>query len=234
MSKLTLTVPTTGELNTVAEPKVDTALSTIQTWANGEIEGTNNLKAEGVTETNLDSATKTLLNTKSAAALSLTIKNEAAVTAATGELIVMEKNASVVTLPEPTLNRIVGVFCSKLITSIEVKCTKVATTISGDFFEATACKLTGGQHLLMQATGGGWVILAGEPKREQTYEATKSVLTSASFTPSTTRPAFISATGVTAWAVGGIATVGSAFYVPPGQAVKNESGSTATVSVLLL
>ncbi len=41
MAELKLTIPSTGEKNTVAEPKVDTALTTIRTWANGEVGAVN-------------------------------------------------------------------------------------------------------------------------------------------------------------------------------------------------
>lgn len=234
MSKLSLVIPTVGIKNTVACPEVDTALSTIQTWANGEVEGTNNIKAEGVIEANLDSATKTLLNTKSFAALTFNAQNVATFTAATGELVLMEKEASVLTLPAATANRIVGVMAGNSANSITVKAAAVKT-IFGDFIaEATEITLAKLQHVILQATGTAWLIIAGEPKREQKYEAEKAIVAAETVTPSATRPAFVATTGSTAWEVGGKVVIGSSFFVPPGQTLKNTSGSTAKASVLLL
>lgn len=65
MAKLTLSVPIIGEKRTTAEPKVDTALSAIETWANGGV-GLENLENAGVTEAKLSAAVQTLLNEKTA------------------------------------------------------------------------------------------------------------------------------------------------------------------------
>ncbi len=193
MTKLALTVPTTGELNTIAEPKVDTSLSTIQTWANGEIEGINNLAAEGVKETNLDTATKALLNTKSFAALTFNEQSGATFTAATGELVLMATNASVLTLPTATANRIVGVFAGNSVTSMTVKA-PVVNTIFGDFITAaTTITLTKLRHVILQATGTSWLIIAGEPARTQTITVvSKSKAEAETGTePSATRQAYV-------------------------------------------
>src|SRR5947207_3956161 len=65
MAKLTLSVPVVGEKRSIAEPKVDTALKEVETWANGNI-GSNNIEAKGVTEAMLSTAVQTLLNEKTA------------------------------------------------------------------------------------------------------------------------------------------------------------------------
>lgn len=49
MSILSLILPEIGKPDFTEDPKVNTALTTIETWANGEIDGTNNIKAEGIT-----------------------------------------------------------------------------------------------------------------------------------------------------------------------------------------
>ncbi len=47
MTKLTVSPPVVGTKDSVAEPAVGTALTTIETWANGQIDSSN-IKAEGV------------------------------------------------------------------------------------------------------------------------------------------------------------------------------------------
>lgn len=215
MSKLTIPAPVVGEKVTAAEPKVGTDITTIETWANGEIDSTN-IKAEGITEADLDAATKTLLNSKSFAALTLVKKNEAAFTAASGELVLMEKEASVLTLPEPTAGRIIGAYCASTITSIKVKPTKVATKVFGDFLGsggAAEITLTGSQHVILQAEGSNWLILAGEPKREAAYTTHGLVTAGEDQTPSATRPVMVVATVTSESAQKSTVT----FPVSPGQ-----------------
>ncbi len=167
MSKLSYVIPSTGQKNTVAEPAVDTALTSIQTWANGEI-GTGNIEAGTVTEAMLAAAVQTLLNVKSAGSLTVVKKNEASFSVATGEWVIMEKESSEVKLPAASANRILAVTCANGINAITIKA-PVAKTIFGDFLvEETTIVLGKNQHVLLQADGTNWNILAGEPRRTRT------------------------------------------------------------------
>jgi hypothetical protein len=57
MTTLKYTSPTAGEINTVAEPKVDTALTELRTVVNGELEGGGvNLRAGTIAKTDLTAA----------------------------------------------------------------------------------------------------------------------------------------------------------------------------------
>jgi hypothetical protein len=60
VTQLKYSVPSVGEKNTVAEPKVDTALTEIKTVVNGEL-NSENLKSEGVAKSNLSAELKTEL-----------------------------------------------------------------------------------------------------------------------------------------------------------------------------
>lgn len=193
MTKLTITPPSTGEVNTVAEPRVTTALKEIETWANGQV-GTGNITAEAITEAMLVAA----LQTKIAAKLSGFTLKEAlvSVTAATGELIQAAKTGITVTLPAPTVNRAITVFCDPAATSVKV--TTSSGSIYGLFVEGVATvTLTANQSCTFFATGGNWFIIGGEPKREQTYSARTKVATNVStyeVEPSATRDAMLAVT----------------------------------------
>jgi hypothetical protein len=141
----------------------------------------------------LSAAVQTLLNTKSAFALSLVKKNEASFSIATGEIVVMEKEASEVKLPAATLNRIVAVICANAITSITVKAPAIETIFGAGFVKkATTITLTSNQVVVLEADGTNWNIIAGEPKREQAYGAESAAITeSENQTPSTTRPTLV-------------------------------------------
>lgn len=242
MTKLSLTKPETGKLNTVEEPKVATAFTAIETVVNGELEGTNNIKAEGVTEANLTAAVQTLLNAKSFAAMTVNVKSAAAVTAASGELVIMQKDASVLTLPEPTANRIVGAVCSSPAVTIKVAPAKAATKVYGGFVElASNLTLTTWQIVVLEGDGTNWAIISGEPKREQTYGAeTTSVkgVAEAGVEPSATRPAYVVLSTAGVVEVGGVkvaspgATGSTGYYIPPG--VKWKSNAITVSSTLLL
>jgi hypothetical protein len=69
-----------------------------------------------------------------------------------------------------------------------------AGVIYGDFVVAASeITLLPNQHVtLLGTTSGEWKIIAGEPKREQTYGALTEYAASTPETPSTTRPTFVS------------------------------------------
>lgn len=82
---------------------------------------------------------------------------------------------------------VVGVFCGGAATATTVKTN--GGYIYGDFVSAASeVKLTQYQHVLLQSDGSNWLIIAGEPKREQAYVATEAEEAE----PSATRPAFVS------------------------------------------
>jgi hypothetical protein len=166
MTKLTLTVPTTGEKNTVAEPKVDTALKALEEFINGgNIDGTTNIKPTSILESNLATA----LQEKFTNRLGLAVEKPAGSETGESEKLYQMKNGKTLTLPAATLNRIVGVFALEA----EAKVKTAAGVIKGDFFSGGTAVLTENQHLLLIADGTNWMIVAGEPKREQTYTANK-------------------------------------------------------------
>jgi hypothetical protein len=96
------------------------------------------------------------------------VEHGASFTAKAGELVKCN-GAITVTLPAPALNGALGVLANNH--TIEI--TAGAAKIFGDFFEGTACKLLGLQHIVLQSDGTNWYIVAGEPKRESKYEALK-------------------------------------------------------------
>lgn len=71
---------------------------------------------------------------------------------------------------------------------------KGAAQIFGDFISAvTEITLAPFQHVVLEATGGIWLILSGEPRKEQVY-AIKSFTKAeaeAGVEPSATRPSFV-------------------------------------------
>ncbi len=191
MTKLTLVVPTTGEFNTVAEPKVDTAFTEIQSFINGKnLDGTFNIAEEGVAEGNLTSAVQTKLNQKSSG-LEL-VKQNGSTTGESGKLYYMEKAASTLTLPAATINRQVAIFAA----AEGVKVKTAAGAIFGDFLaEAGVAEitLTLNQHVTLEATGANWLIVAGEPKRAQPYVAHAGLEFAKLQEPSAVRPTFVTA-----------------------------------------
>jgi hypothetical protein len=120
---------------------------------------------------------------------------------------------------------------SNLTSDIIVKTAGTAKVL-GDYVPegATEVRLSARQHVTLVSDGTNWFIVAGEPKREQTYNAITHVGTTAT-TPSTTRPAI-----VTMQVPFGEASTKETFtfYVPPGQAFQQHGvngGSTITISV---
>jgi hypothetical protein len=184
MTNLTLTIPEVGEKNTVADPRTQQAFEAIRTFINTEQLSSGNIKEHGIEESRLSEALIALIGAK-VLGLTVTPKTSESVTAASGEVIEMlGTGGHTVTLPAPTINRVVGVI-SPL---IESKVKTPSGAFFGDFISsATTIALAAGQHVLLIADGANWFILAGEPKREQTYSALAAQTAGTEYTPSTTR-----------------------------------------------
>jgi hypothetical protein len=157
MTKLTLARPSVGEKNTAAEPKVDTALAAIETWANGEV-GTENITVGSVTEAMLATAVQEKLGgtifglTHKASAISASVAN--------GELLQLTGAGTTATLPAATKGRVCGVYAS----ASGVKVKTAAGVIAGDFLTGQATiELRLNQHVVLEAEGTNWLIVAGEP-----------------------------------------------------------------------
>lgn len=185
MAKLTLARPTVGEKNTSAEPKVDTALANIENWANGEV-GTGNIEANSVTEAMLVTAVQEKLGgtifglAHKASAISASVAN--------GELLEMTGTTTTATLPTATKGRVCGVYAA----AAGIKIKTAAGVIAGDFITGQATiQLELNQHVVLEAEGTNWRIIAGEPKREQTYSAEASATSEIENETSATRPALV-------------------------------------------
>lgn len=188
MTKLTLTKPEIGLKNITEEPKVGNALTAIEQWANGEID-TFNLKNEGIEEADLSAAIKALLGAKVSG---FTVTSHAgSVTGVGGELAVMEGNGTTYKLPTPTANTTVAVFCGTQPTSIKVQAS--GTKIYGDFITGIeTITLAQLQHVTLIANGTVWLIVSGEPKREQAYGALANRGFGGELEPNATRPTLVS------------------------------------------
>jgi hypothetical protein len=95
------------------------------------------------------------------------VAHGAGVKAKPGELLEMTATATVKT-PLQAANAIFGVICAGGETTIKTE----GGGIRGDFVGAApteTIKLTLYQHVILQSDGENWYIIAGEPKREQTY-----------------------------------------------------------------
>lgn len=139
-------------------------------------------------------------------------------TAVSGERVEMTATGTV-TLPAVTVNSVVEVWNAEGVTTIVGA---GAAKISGDFVStAASITLTKFQHVLLVADGGGWLIVAGEPKREQVM--TRTLRTSGTaWTPSSTRP-----TQVTVEAIKGTLGGYIALAVECGGTTLNQTASGA-------
>jgi hypothetical protein len=123
--------------------------------------------------------------------LLLFAKYSGAATLKAGELAFQEKpGESTFTLPAaPEVNQIIGVIAQSLATA---KINGNGKLITGDFVNAEpTITLLGNQHVLLFYDGGVWRIIAGEPKREQTYGAPVERAINTPIEPSATRPTFV-------------------------------------------
>lgn len=217
MAKLTLARPTVGEKNTSAEPKVDTALANIETWANGEV-GTGNIEAGSVTEGMLVTAVQEKLGgtifglAHKASAISASVAN--------GELLEMTGATTTATLPAATKGRVCGVYAA----AAGIKVKTAAGVIAGDFITGQATiQLELNQHVVLEAEGTNWRIIAGEPKREQVYGTLVEREGFTEYEPSATRATFVvlsrEGANVTRIVVGGVAVTPNASVIPGSQIV---------------
>lgn len=231
MTKLTLSPPIVKELEVTAEPKVGVALTAIETFLNGkELDGTTNIKEEGVLETNLSAAVQTKLNQKT---FGLEYKAEGANFEAESGKLYGCTAALTATMPAATANRIVGL-TNLAAVAIKVSA-KAGKTIVGDFVNQEVVELMPAQHLLLEANGSNWTIVAGEPKREQKYALKTYTKAEAEAAPvlSANRPAmavFKTSGGGPIELGGSSLGFGSTFWVNPGQKFK----ATEATEVLII
>jgi hypothetical protein len=86
-----------------------------------------------------------------------------------GEMAILDTPGMVATLPSPTLNNKIGFFSS--VETSKIKCS--SGKIFGDFLQegSTEITLSSLQHVILQAEGTYYFIVAGEPKYENSYGA---------------------------------------------------------------
>lgn len=181
-------LPELQEPSKTADPRTRNALVALAAFLNGSI-GSFNIENGSLTEEDLSTAVKTLLNQKSAG---LTfVLSGISLTAKAGEFIDMTTTGTTVTLPAVVASAQVGVFCGGTATSCKVSAAGGAK-IYGDFVNAaTTITLTEHQHVTLQSDGTNWFIIAGEPKREGAYGIRTKRTTGTEYEPSATRPALV-------------------------------------------
>lgn len=238
MTKLSIVEPEVGQKNSVADPRIPAALKEIEKVVNGELEGTNNIKAGGVLEANLSEALLEKLTTK--LGFKLEEKNES-FTAVSEKAYLVVKEAATAELPAPTVNRIIALTCGSAINAFKVKCS------SGKVFSgihqagATTVEVTKSSTIMVLATGTNWFVIAGEEKDERVY-ASVGVLKAeaeAGVEPSPTREALVTVafTEVTTLTVGGVVVATAipagtplTVAIKPGQKWKaSAAGGAATI-----
>lgn len=166
---------------------------------NGEIDGTNNIKAASIKTANLENGSvsesklsadvQALINAK-VAGLTF-VEHAASAEVKPGEFFAATK-AVTATLPKCGLNTSLGIY--NLSTTEEVKVKVFAgDNISGDFTKGlTEVTLLPLQHItLLGDSKKTWRIIGGEPKRTQVYSAIDARAESTLFTPSATRPVHV-------------------------------------------
>jgi hypothetical protein len=95
------------------------------------------------------------------------------------------------TLPSATAGYMVGIYNAGGSTSL-LKVKTPSGAFYGGFIDgASELVLTSQQNVLLLGEGSNWYIIAGEPKREQTYSSFTSYTSGTSVEPSATRPAFV-------------------------------------------
>lgn len=188
MTLLKIVEPEVGTKNSIADPRIPAALKEIEKVVNGELEGTNNLQAGGVLEGNLSAALQEKLTTK--LGLKLEGRNES-FTAVSEHLYRVEKEGATAELPAPTVNRMVGVYCSSAINAVKVKCSS-GKIFSGLHQEgATTVEVTRASTLIVMADGTNWQVIAGQEKSEQKYGARTARALATPLTPNVSRPTVV-------------------------------------------
>jgi hypothetical protein len=104
-----------------------------------------------------------------------------------GELVVLEATGITATLSTQAVGCRFGVFCGVNASSVKVK--GASGDIYGDFVNgASSVTLTTFQHIELITEGINSLIVAGEPKREQTYSAQVERTNETEYEPSPSRP----------------------------------------------
>ena len=114
-------------------------------------------------------------------------KYSGSATLVTGELALQESTGKTFTLPSATTaNQYIGI--QNGVAELKVT-TSGGAVIFGDFVagEATIVLLQR-QHVILQSDGTNWQIIAGEPKREQSWGAEVTRTSGTEYEPSATRP----------------------------------------------
>lgn len=97
---------------------------------------------------------------------------------------------STATLPAATAGQLIGVFAGVTASGV-VKITS-PSPIYGDFTDAaTTINLSFLQHVLLLGGPGYWLIIAGEPKREQVYGTPTERTPGTEYEPSASRPTYV-------------------------------------------
>lgn len=148
---LSYTVPTPGStLNSVADPEVASALNAILTWANGSIQGDDLAPAAQIANSQLGVDAKRL-----------SYRSASTNTSANPGDLIVGGAALTVTLPAPTLNAVVGVFCG------EDGAIVTATVSSGQIvmLGSTVSSLSVGRYgafVILQGNGASWLVVGGD------------------------------------------------------------------------
>jgi hypothetical protein len=112
-----------------------------------------------------------------------------ATTAKAGERLICTGGPYTITLPAtPLMGQEVEIWSL----GTEITVTGGSVKISGDFkVEATSVVLEDYQHLTLTTEGARWLIVAGEPRRDETWGAVTARTSGTSYEPSATRPSFV-------------------------------------------
>lgn len=110
--------------------------------------------------------------------------------AKSGDFVEATGSGSTITVPV-TANALTFVACAA---TGELTVKAASGVIVGDFTNAASCKLLPNQHLLLIGDGTNARIIAGEPKREQTYSALVNRTAGTEYEPSATRETWVSLT----------------------------------------
>lgn len=154
MTTLSYTVPVAGStLNAIADPQVSTALNTILTWANGNVDTTNLSATAAILRSQLAGGSGNLIYQAISTNTSATDGHVYQVTAA----------GVTVTLPSPSTNATIGVFNGSGTAASPTTVTASSGNIVGSGVSASSISLgISGAHVMLQANGSNWLIVAGQ------------------------------------------------------------------------
>jgi hypothetical protein len=144
MGQIALQIPVTNNPNSTEDPKVASNFSTIQTWANGNVDLTN--LAPGVGRL----IWKTI---------------NAGYSAVNGDLINATVGGYTISLPTPTASRVVGIWAGTNIASPITVAGNGSNVFGLGLATAGAASFTlgaVGSFAMLQADGTNWIIIAGQ------------------------------------------------------------------------